>query len=180
MTYISKTHILSAGSYTLVFTYKKDSSVDKGTDSGYVKNVKVIDGAEARITYLIEQGGGAASTTGNVTGIYDMAGGSWEYVMGNLSKNTGDSGLNVSGVPAEHIDIYSGTSVAASHLGDATGETARWYNDKANFVSSSRPWFGRGGFYGHGDDAGVFRFAFNTGGGYTGNGFRVALSTTGA
>ncbi|MGM9848775.1 MAG: hypothetical protein ACI312_03390 [Bacilli bacterium] len=180
MTYVSKTHILEVGTYTLEFTYRKDSSDDSGTDSGYVKNVKVIDGAEARITYLIEQGGGAASTTGNVTGIYDMAGGSWEYVMGNLSKNTGDSGLNVSGIPAEHIDIYSGTSVAASHLGDATGETARWYNDKANFVNSSYPWFRRGGHYGGGVDAGVFLFSFGAGVDNGNYGFRVVLSTTGA
>ena len=180
MTYISKTHILSAGSYTLVFTYKKDSSVDKGTDSGYVKNVKVIDGAEARITYLIEQGGGAASTTGNVTGIYDMAGGSWEYVMGNYNKTAGSSGLTVSGIPAEHIDIYSGTSVSASHLGDATGETAGWYSDYADFVDSSSPWFIRGGRYGIGDTAGVFHFNVSTGEGSTNYGFRVALSTTGA
>ena len=180
MTYISKTHILSAGSYTLVFTYKKDSSVDKGTDSGYVKNVKVIDGAEARITYLIEQGGGAASTTGNVTGIYDMSGGAYEYVMGNYGKTAGSSGLTVSGVPAEHIDIYSGTSVSASHLGDALGETAGWYSDYAYFVSSSDPWFTRGGYYRNGDYAGVFYFGRSTGEGYSYYGFRVALSTTGA
>ena len=181
MTYISKTHILSAGSYTLVFTYKKDSSVDKGTDSGYVKNVKVIDGVEERITYLgIEQGGGTASTTGNVTGIYDMSGGAWEYVMGNCEKTKGSSGLTVSGVPAEHIDIYSGTSVSASHLGDALGETARWYSDYAYFVNSSNPWFVRGGIFDAGDSAGVFYFVDGTGVGRTFYGFRVALSTTGA
>ena len=179
MTYVSKTHILEVGTYTLEFTYRKDSSDDSGTDSGYVKNVKVIDGAEARITYLIEQGGGAASTTGNVTGIYDMAGGSWEYVMGNLSKNTGDSGLNVSGVPAEHIDIYSGTDVNASHLGDATGETSGWYNDDSSFVNSSYPWFMRGDDCRYEDDAGVFSFhVFDF---YANHyyGFRVVLSVTG-
>ena len=181
MTYISKTHILSAGSYTLVFTYKKDSSVDKGTDSGYVKNVKVIDGVEERITYLgIEQGGGAASTTGNITGVYDMSGGAYEYVMGNYGKTKGSSGLTVSGVPAEHIDIYSGTSVSASHLGDALGETAGWYSGYANFVQSGYPWFSRGGSYRNGGGAGVFYFNYGAGGGSTDGGFRVALSTTGA
>ena len=180
MTYVSKTHILEVGTYTLEFTYRKDSSDDSGTDSGYVKNVKVIDGAEARITYLIEQGGGAASTTGNVTGIYDMAGGSWEYVMGNYGKTAGSSGLTVSEVPAEHIDIYSGTSVSASHLGDALGETAGWYSDSVNFVYSSSPWFNRGGGYSGGDNAGVFYFSYSSGGAITNSGFRVVLSTTGA
>ena len=119
------------------------------------------------------------STTGNITGVYDMSGGADEYVMGNYKKTAESSGLTVSEVPAEHIDIYSGNSVSASHLGDATGETAGWYSDFAYFVYSSSPWFSRGGLYGYGDGAGVFDFD-GTGGGDTSGGFRVALSTTGA
>ena len=181
MTYISKLHVLEPGAYTLEFIYRKDSSADKGTDSGYVTNVKVLENAEFKTTNLgIEQGGGAASTTGNVTGIYDMSGGAWEYVMGNYNKTTVWSGLTVSEVPAEHIDIYSGTSVAASHLGDATGETAGWYSDYTYFVYSSNPWFGRGGDYDDGDIAGVFDFNDYTGGSSRFYGFRVVLSTTGA
>ena len=100
--------------------------------------------------------------------------------MGNYNKTAGSSGLNVSGIPAEHIDIYSGTSVSASHLGDATGETAGWYSDYAYFVNSSSPWFERGGDFFNGVNAGVFNFDDDAGGGSSGYGFRVALSTTGA
>ena len=120
------------------------------------------------------------STTGNITGVYDMSGGAYEYVMGNYNKTAGSSGLTVSGVPTEHIDIYSGNSVSASHLGDATGETAGWYSDYAFFVNSSGPWFGRGGGYDNGDDAGVFYFYGDTGEAGNYLGFRVVLSTTGA
>ena len=120
------------------------------------------------------------STTGNITGVYDMSGGAYEHVMGNYNKTAGTSGLDVSGVPAEHIDIYSGNSVSASHLGDATGETAGWYSDFANFVYSSSPWFGRGGICNFWDDAGVFYFDYNSGGANGSGGFRVVLSTTGA
>ena len=120
------------------------------------------------------------STTGNITGVYDMSGGAYEHVMGNYNKTAGTSGLDVSGVPAEHIDIYSGNSVSASHLGDTTGETAGWYSDFANFVYSSSPWFGRGGICNFWDDAGVFYFDYNSGGGNGSGGFRVVLSTTGA
>ena len=120
------------------------------------------------------------STTGNITGVYDMSGGAYEYVMGNYNKTAGSSGLTVSGVPTEHIDIYSGNSVSASHLGDATGETAGWYSDYAYFVYSSNPWFTRGGYFNFGDDAGVFGFGFDTGGAVISYGFRVVLSTTGA
>ena len=120
------------------------------------------------------------STTGNITGVYDMSGGAWEYVMGNYGKTAGSSGLTVSEVPAEHIDIYSGDSVSASHLGDATGETEGWYGDYAYFVGSSVPWFERGGRYNDGVNAGVFYFYICTGEGFASGGFRVALSTTGA
>ena len=119
------------------------------------------------------------STTGNITGVYDMSGGSIEYVMGNYAKTNGNSGLTVSGVPAEHIDIYSGTNVAASHLGDAVGETAGWYSDYALFVDSSHPWFVRGGYYGfNGDYAGVFYFNYGTGEAGNSYGFRTVLSIT--
>ena len=119
------------------------------------------------------------STTGNITGVYDMSGGAFEYVMGNYNKIAGDSGLYVSGVPAEHIDIYSGTDVNASHLGDATGETSGWYNDDSSFVNSSYPWFMRGDDWRYEDDAGVFSFhVFDF---YANHyyGFRVVLSVTG-
>ena len=107
-----------------------------------------------------------------------MSGGVLENVMGNFYKTTGDSGLNVSVVPAEHIDIYSGNNESASHLGDALGETAGWYSDSAGFVNSYDPWFNRGGSYSNGVYAGVFYFNSNTVGDVNGSGFRVVLSTT--
>ena len=111
-----------------------------------------------------------------------MSGGAYEYVMGNYGKTKGSSGLTVSEVPAEHIDIYSWDSVSASHLGDALGETAGWYSDIAYFVWSSDPWFLRGGSYDDGDSAGVFYFGSGAGrdDGISVFGFRVVLSTTGA
>ena len=120
------------------------------------------------------------STSGNITGVYDMSGGAWECVMGNYNKTAGSSGLTVSGVPTGHIDIYSGNSVSASHLGDALGETAGWYSDTADFVYSSYPWFVRGGDCYGGDFAGVFLFGSSAGEADDDYGFRVVLSTTGA
>ena len=132
--------------------------------------------------YLTGGGGGTSykiktgqSTTGNIYGVYDMSGGSFEYVMGNYNKSAGYSDFNVSGIPAEHIDIYSGDSVSASHLGDATGETAGWYNNAAGFVYSTYPWFLRGGYYNNVGVAGVF-FFYSGSPGYNVV-FRVVLST---
>ena len=111
------------------------------------------------------------STTGNITGVYDMSGGTYEFVMGNYNKTAGSSGLTVSNIPAKHIDIYSGTSTSASHLGDALGETQGWYEDATDFVSSSLPWFVRGGRYDDGVNTGVFNFNFTNYNGGDGFGF---------
>ena len=158
--------------------YLKQSIYGLGiTDIGRNRNSSYYTGGGTSTSYKTNT---SQSTSGNITGVYDMSGGAYEYVMGNYVKTNGSSGLTVSGVPAEHIDIYSGTSVAASHLGDATGETAGWYSASAYFVNSSNPWFARGGHCIIGGNAGVFGFYNNTGEVYIGSGFRVVLSTTGA
>ena len=119
----------------------------------------------------------AQSITGNITGIYDTAKGPWEYVMGNYAKTAGKSGLTVSTVSTQYIDIYNGTSVSASHLGDAVGETAGWYNDFVYFVSSYRSWFSRSGNYLEGGlGRGVFSFNSGEGDANSNYSFRVALS----
>ena len=157
-----------------VIAYLKQSIYGLGiTDIGVNRNGYPGGGTGTSYKTNIGQ-----STSGNITGVYDMSGGKNEYVMGNYNKKAGSSGLNVSGVPAEHIDIYSGTSVAASHLGDATGETAGWYSDSASFVYSSGPWFSRGAFYDNLDIAGVFYFSGSTGEGNGDGAFRVVLSIT--
>ena len=155
--------------------YLKQSIYGLGiTDIG-INSGRNITGGGSETSYKTNT---SQSTTGNITGVYDMSGGTYEYVMGNYNKTAGSSGLTVSGVPAEHIDIYSGTSVSASHLGDATGETAGWYSDSAGFVTSGGPWFSRGGINYNGDTAGVFCFDYFAGGNSNYIGFRVVLSTT--
>ena len=156
--------------------YLKQSIYGLGiTDIGINNNSSYYTGGETGTSYKTNTG---QSTSGNITGVYDMSGGAWEYVMGNYNKTAGSSGLTVSRVPAEHIDIYSGANVAASHLGDATGETAGWYSDSAYFVYSSGPWFARGGCYRNGDSAGVFVFYVSSGVADNYYGFRTVLSVT--
>ena len=158
-------------------TYLKQSNYGLGITDIEINMGNTITGGGSGTSYKTNIG---QSTSGNITGIYDMSGGAWEYVMGNYKKTAGNSGLTVSTVPAEHIDIYSGTSVAASHLGDAIGETAGWYSYYAGFVSSSSPWFRRGGYYYDEGNVGpsVFYFFYYSGSGEAnGNGgFRVVLS----
>jgi len=124
-------------------------------------------------TYIVT---GQVSTTGNVYGIYDMSGNAREYVMGNYMSTTGSSTLTIANLDEKYIDIYGGTTVASSYLGDALGETAGWYSDYTNFVTSSNPWFNRGGNYSAGTNAGAFAFDNSSGTSAANNSFRPVLS----
>ncbi|HPZ24086.1 MAG TPA: hypothetical protein PLC25_04535, partial [Bacilli bacterium] len=116
------------------------------------------------------------STTGNISGIFDMSGGAWEYMAAYRSGTVGSSGLTVDTINANsnYFDIYNSASGDTTYnyriLGDATGENgpitsyrSSWYQDYANFVNSSGPWFLRGGYCGATDYAGVFYFNVYTG-----------------
>lgn len=115
-----------------------------------------------------------ASTTGNIYGIYDMSGGAWDYVMGNMVDENGEFYVSSSGfseAPNEkYYDIYLYDTLDKTHdrgkLGDATKETlvtfgsisGGWYGDYAYFPSNSDSWFIRGGIYSYGSNSGIFYF----------------------
>ena len=127
-----------------------------------------------------------ASTTGNIYGIYDMSGGSAEYVMGNYNDTIKNAGF--SSMPeAKYYDKYTGTDSESDftkyHLGDATKETLKtksigqnaWYQDYSYSVYSSGPWVWRGGFYAYGTVAGVFSIGYGNGVSTITYSFRVVL-----
>ncbi len=146
-----------------------------------------------------------ASTTGNITGVYDMAGGAWEYVAATMINNgqkiAGDaSGFNSSDITTYmklgYIDAYPADSNITSYnkriLGDATGEMGpfysyfdsdvkwyhnSWYADGSHFVYSTYPWFRRGGHFFDGVRAGQFDFNEHTGS-PAGCGSRLVLTGT--
>ncbi len=123
-------------------------------------------------TYEKSTGGTGASTTGTIYGVYDMSGGAWEYVMGVYSNTIGNAGF--SSLPAsKYYDNY--TSSSTTYYGHALSETSGWYSDYADFVSSSSPWFFRGGGYSSTTVAGVFYFAWSGGGASSGVSFRVVV-----
>ena len=55
-----------------------------------------------------------ASTTGNITGIYDMSGGAWEYVAGYMPSSSDASGFTSTELTkySKYLDIYSRNSIA--------------------------------------------------------------------
>ncbi len=117
-----------------------------------------------------------ASTTGNIYGIYDMSGGSDEYVMGNYNSysgytstsNSGFNGALYSGGPktdgvafpvSKYVNIYTIEIVyTAFNLQHALTETEKWYNDYASFVTSKYTWFVRGGSCRSSNSSGVFDY----------------------
>ena len=140
-----------------------------------------------------------ASTTGNITGIYDMSGGSWEYMASYRANTYGSSGFNATNIQtydSKYFDVYLSNSTQTTYqnriLGDATGEmgpfvtfadsdgTSRphnqWYSDDSQFVDSSYPWFSRGGGHTRGVLAGQFYFDRYTGTSVSDRSFRLVLS----
>ena len=111
-----------------------------------------------------------ASTTGNITGVYDMAGGAYEYVMGNYNNTIKSSGFTT--LPdSKYYDNYTTTnSLTACNGGICYGhglsEVSNWYGDYFNLVDASNPWFLRGGGYFDGSGAGTFGFSGDYGGAY--------------
>ena len=128
-----------------------------------------------------------ASTTGNISGVYDMSGGAYEYMASYISGNLGSSGFTTATLAnynAKYFDVYNASSSINTYqyriLGDATGEMgpfqqyldgdnssrwhSSWYSDHSYFVDSINPWFDQGGSNYGGGLAGQFSFT-RTGGG---------------
>ena len=123
-----------------------------------------------------------ASTTGTIYGIYDMAGGSYEFVMGifadtngkprsgyTISSNSGFTGMLSDGTTytgiafpdSKYYNLYTGSS----YTGHALTETQDWYGSFAFFADKSQPCFYRGGGYNMSLSAIIFNFIGSPGGG---------------
>ncbi len=86
--------------------------------------------------------GTKASTTGTVYGIYDMAGGSWEYVAGCINGQE-NSKFGVPAGQSKYVDLYTNpgntnTNYEGAHTGDATKETKRWNGEWFHSRCNSR------------------------------------------
>lgn len=110
---------------------------------------------------------GKDSTTGNIYGVYDMAGSASEFVMANytsnnsLALNNSNFKYNVT-ISSTDYDLYSGTNFI---LGDATKEilltqssTGSWDNNYSIFIDKVNNWFIRGGMAGNEVGNGIFYY----------------------
>jgi hypothetical protein len=141
-----------------------------------------------------------ASTTGNISGIYDMSGGSWEYMAAYKSGYVGSSGFTSDTISNEayskYFDMYSSSGSYSSYiyriLGDATGEMGpfvsftseskqeynanTWYDDESKFLTTSFSWFYRGDRWYGGIRSSQFYFYNYNGAARSEFSFRIVLS----
>ena len=153
--------------------YLKQSKYGLGTtDIQINSNSEFYTGGGSNTSYKTNT---AQSTTGNIYGIYDLSGGAWEYVMGNMVDSSGQfyiSSSSFSYAPdTKYYDAYTYSIDYLTHgrgkLGDATKETLTtfennnggWYSDNAYFTYDVSSWFFRGGGYNKSDSAGMFFFS---------------------
>ena len=138
----------------------------------------------------------SSSTTNNYSGIYDMSGGSLEYMAGCGSATGGSSEITSlypnffsDNTYTKYWDKYTSTSYTNYNnriLGDATGEigpfgngngyySSSWYNGFAQFVSPSSSWFLRSGTWNINTGTSIFAFDDYVGIAYSQISYRIVL-----
>ena len=189
-------YINIANSYTNSYNYDrtKESHLMKNSEWGAVAFLTHSrygrNGQEVTInsnsSYYTGGGTGEAykttntnqSSTGNITGIYDLNGGAIEYVAafnGNYSGEyytgssyvdaEGNNFANTGGKSTKYATAYSGTLISSAYKrGDATYETTGWNGDNEFFITSDRTFFIRSGSYLAGSSAGIFYYNSVNGG----------------
>lgn len=157
------------------------TSATSGSTAGCTNNYASTNGVKA-------------STTGNVYGIYDISGGSWECLAAYL--NNGNSSLNTYGsvmvsAASQYKDIYTVGStddqainygLTINKKGDAIYETSNnisgpysWFSDYSYMPNTNSPWIVRGGYFGGSSGAGAFYFSNTNGSAGNFYGFRPVL-----
>ena len=150
--------------------YGKNAEIDINDNSSY------YTGGGSGNAYVSNVG---QSTTGTVYGVYDMSGGSWEYVaayVNNGSNSLTSYGSSLVNGDVKTKNVYSkgssdsrdnNYSANSGKYGDAVYETSTnvnssnnsWYGDYSLFPVTDFPVFLRGGVYS--DDTGAGMFCFN-------------------
>ena len=183
--------------YLAQSTYGKNSKVWINPNSNFITGqagTSVSAGSTtSTYAYTDTTYGVNASTTGNITGIYDMSGGAFDYVAAyvNNGKLKG-YGSNLVNGEAKTKDIYNkglndwlsnNYEAAASIYGDAIYETSlsnnyydgSWYGEYSSFPNSYNAYFIRGGTYNRESIGGLFDFSGTDGDAHSIRGFRPVL-----
>ncbi len=188
-----------AVAYLTQSIYGRCTSSNECTEVGINTNTSYRTGYLNTNYVFPNSNSGDASTTKNVTGIYDLRGGSWDQMASIMASSVGgttpsyaSSELNGKLTDPKYYDLYDyGADQAHFNrriLGDATGEmgpfvssasdyyVGSFYGDWARFAGGGYPCFSRGGGISENTLAGLFTFAHWVGNANSLNGFRIVLA----
>ena len=151
--HLTKNSEWGAVAYLSKSTYGKNSGVYINNSSTYITGNagSTLDASYASGTTNAYNttAGQQASTTGNITGVYDMSGGAWEYTAAYVNNGStrltsyGSSLVNGANKykdvysPAARegqVENYSVSTPANGHYGDAVYETSGSYTGKGRMV----------------------------------------------
>ena len=170
---------------------RADGNTSNYSNSGTLGTPQACGDAEHAYNGSI---GKLASTTNNVYGIYDMSGGSYEYVAASYSSDPRNSSTSYFSSVAHppYVNTYSitnlndctfetcgGQALYETNNGTGDGSGSNQWNSQhlgMGGFASSYPWFDRGGGYNYGSIAGLFYVDDGHGNGISSFAFRVALA----
>ena len=189
----------SRDNYTNYYSKVVDGSKKDNGDSIEITYTNINSNATTGDNYTntyyryYTENGQKASTTRNMYGIYDMSGGSWEYMANYLGSVTGNRFVSkFLTIESKYQTPYAGIENADDRTknyeankekyGDAIWETSNgcdaqhsWNADYSYFPYASYPFFVRGGNFYNSSPAGPFFFYGDNGWGGTYYSFRVVL-----
>ena len=207
--HLTKNDEWGAVAYLSQSTYGKNEEIWNNSNSSYIAGMagSSVDAASEDVTNAYNTTlGTEASTTGNITGVYDMSGGNWERISAyvanghnNLTINGGQ--LVEEGTVSRYRNVYASTvsdgteaqvadyliaNPSNGYYGDAIWETSgntatsnasySWYSDYSGFPYSHLMFFSRGGNCSDGLNSGEFYFNRSGGASAVESGFRVVVS----
>ena len=178
-----------AGKSVYAITGYSAAGVNDGTNNAKGQTIGETIGNS---TVWYKEAGYEASTTGNITGIYDMSGGCWDYtanVIPSGHSNIGTYGGEIATIAStgksnRYITLYPvGGSTSAEtdtsrsysawgqmygdsvwEVSSGTGENLAWNGDRMDEdTDSGEPFFVRGAVWGWNSQAGVFALADSNG-----------------
>ena len=143
------------------------ASGSQGCPYTYDNNIRDENGESGK--------GVGASTTGTIYGIYDMSGGSWEYVMGNYNDTIGGSDFE-SMPESKYYNKYTSSDIytacnGSECLSHGLSETAGWYDDQKIMDAGNAAWIYRSGVSNDGKSSGIFHYRNTSGSIYNGYNF---------
>ena len=139
-------------------TYLTYSKYGRGTTEVSINNTSTTGGGSFGSLNSYPQ-----STTGNITGVFDMNGCSAEYVTSTIT-----------GVQSGNYSTFY-DSLTDYKLGDAITETAGWFNDARSYFTTTEQYLVRGGNYKEGTNAGLNYYWHRNGNAGNNDSSRMAL-----